>query len=363
MTKPFKTTFNPGPSQLSSDTKADIQAAVDSRLLEISHRSADFSAISTQCIMELRKLLGIPSDYRVFYLDSASQAWHSIICNVVVENSFHFINGAFSGKFALASQLLGKNVENMLVDWGKQQNFNETEGLNAYELVTVCANETSTGVKLLPQELQQLKEKTKETLLAVDITSCAGVVDLPIQSADLWYFSVQKCFGLPAGLGVLIVSPAAYERSRQLSANQKNKAGIWQWEKLEKPMVEKNHQTPQTPNVLNIYLLAAQCARWNEAGGLKKLVAETEAKMALLSGWVESHPDLDFFVEDSSCRSSTVLAVKAKPAVVTQMKAKALAAGLVLGSGYGKTKAEVFRVANFPAISTTEIEILIKTLS
>ncbi len=359
----FTTTFNPGPSQLSQETKDDIAKAVENRVLEISHRSADFSVISSQCITELRKLLGIPGDYRVFYLDSASQAWHSIICNIVVENSFHFINGAFSGKFSSSSQLLGKNVENMFVDWGKQQNFNEVKGLNDYELVTVCANETSTGVKLLPQELQQLREKTTETFLAVDITSCAGVVGLPIKSADLWYFSVQKCFGLPAGLGVLIVSPNAYERSLQLSDCQKNKAGIWQWEKLEKPMVEKNHQTPQTPNVLNIYLLAAQCARWNKAGGLKKLVSKTETKMKLLSTWVTSHPDLDFFVEDPNHRSSTVLTVKARPEVISQMKKKSLAAGLVLGSGYGKTKEEVFRVANFPAISTTEIETLINTLS
>ena len=360
---PFKTTFNPGPSQISETTKADIQAAVDLRLLEISHRSADFSAISTECLTELKKLLGVPDDYRVFYLDSASQAWHSIICNVVAENSFHFVNGAFSEKFAEASQLLGKNVQKMLVDWGKQQNFNEVTGLNDTELITVCANETSTGVRLSTRDLQQLREKAQNALLAVDITSCAGVVDFSIQAADLWYFSVQKCFGLPPGLGVIIVSPAAYERSLQLSSRKKNIAGIWQWEKLEKSMVEKNHQTPQTPNILNIYLLAKQCARWNEAGGLEKLVADTETKMKLLAAWVAHHPDLDFYVENAADRSSTVLTIEAAPAVVVEMKAKALAAGLVLGSGYGKTKANVFRIANFPAISTTEIKTLIQILS
>lgn len=64
-------------------------------------------------------------------LDSASQVWYLIVCNVVVENSFSFIHKVFYGKFAKASQLLGKNVENMLVDWGKQQNFNEVKDLNA----------------------------------------------------------------------------------------------------------------------------------------------------------------------------------------------------------------------------------------
>ena len=359
----FTTTFNPGPSQLSPETCADIKNALKQRILEISHRSDAFSEISTQCITELRTLLKIPSDYHIFYLDSASQAWHSIICNVVAENSFHLVNGAFSGKFVKASQLLGKNVDKMVIDWGKQQNFAEIEIPKKAELVTVCANETSTGVALREEELQHLRQKSSNALLAVDMTSCAGVLDLPMELADLWYFSVQKCFGLPAGLGLLIISPTAFERSLQLSEQQQNLAGQWQWGQLEKPMVEKNHQTPQTPNVLNIYLLAQQCTRWNEAGGVPHLAAEAEAKMSLLSAWVEQHPDLDFFVEYPAHRSLTVLTVKAKPEVVTAMKAKALKAGLLLGSGYGKTKAEVFRVANFPAISKTDIETLIQTLS
>lgn len=358
----FTTTFNPGPSQISDATKADIQTAVQERWLEISHRSPQFSAISTQCVTELKKLLGVPKDYRVFYLDSASQAWHSILCNVVATNSFHLINGAFSGKFAKAARALSKPAEVSEVAWGQQHDFSDLEIPVRAELVTVCANETSTGVSLRPNDLQHLRKKCENTLLAVDITSCAGAVDLPIDQADLWYFSVQKCFGLPAGLGVLIVSPRAYQRSLELAEQGQNLAGQWQWSALEKPMVEKNHQTPQTPNVLNIYLLAAQAQRWNQAGGLPAQVQATEQKMNLLSGWVEAHPDLDFYVADPAHRSSTVLTIKADRAVVAALHQRAEAAGIKLGGGYGKTKKDVFRVANFPALSKDDITHLMQVL-
>lgn len=359
----FKTTFNPGPSQISDATKADIQMAVNSRLLEISHRSADFSAISADCIKGLRKFLQIPSDYHVFYLDSATQAWHSILCNIVAKNSFHFVNGAFSQKFYQAAQALHKNAVENTVQWGEQNRFKQLEISAQTELITVCANETSSGVSLLESELQYIRKNNENSLLAVDITSCAGAASYNLLLADLWYFSVQKAFGLPAGLGILIVSPRAYEKSLVLATANQNLAGIWQWSVLEKVMREKNYQTPQTPNVLNIYLLAQQCARWNQAGGLTAQVEMTQAKANLLNAWVQDQPDLNFFVTDPLYRSPTVLTVKALPEVITEMKLKAAKAGLLLGSGYGKTKAEVFRIANFPAISIPEIENLIQTLS
>lgn len=361
--KTFTTTFNPGPSQISAATKADIREAVDQRILEISHRSPQFSGVSAQCITELKKLLQVPSSYRVFYLDSASQAWHSILCNIVATHSFHFVNGAFSSKFYQAAQALGKDANQAEVGWGAQSDFTNTDIPEETELITLCANETSTGVRLSKKDLQQVRKNNEKALLAVDITSCAGAVDLPIDQADLWYFSVQKCFGLPAGLGILIISPRAYEQSIKLAAQGQNLAGIWQWEKLEKAMIEKNHQTPQTPNVLNIYLLAAQCARWNQGGGLSQVVKDTEDKMKLLSGWVKSCVGLDFFVKKEADRSSTVLTVKANPELVTKLKIRAQSAGLILGSGYGKTKADVFRVANFPSISKNEIEHLIQKLT
>lgn len=359
----FITTFNPGPSQISVETKADIQFALDQKLLEISHRSPVFSEISKTCITELKKLLGVPEDYQVFYLDSASQAWHSILANTVSQDSFHLVNGAFSKKFYEAAMALGKQAQLVEVDWSEQIDFADLDIPEAAELVTVCANETSTGVGLQNEDLEVLRTKTKKALLAVDLTSCAAVVDYDMNQADLWYFSVQKCFGLPAGLGILIVSPEAYKRSEMLVNSGKNQAGIWQWSKLKKPMVEKNYQTPQTPNVLNIYLLGQQCKRWNERGGIKIMESQAQEKMDRLEAWVEADKTLDFFVGKRKDRSQSVLAVKAAPERIQQLHEQTKAAGIVLGKGYGKTKLEVFRVANFPALSTKEVDQLIEICS
>lgn len=51
----------------------------------------------------------------------------------------------------------------------------------------------------------------------MDATSTMGGINLPWLEADVWFASVQKCLGIPAGLGVLICSPKALERATQLN--------------------------------------------------------------------------------------------------------------------------------------------------
>jgi phosphoserine aminotransferase len=349
-------TLSPGPSQISRETKRDIHDAVQDGVLELSHRSSRFTDISRLCVEELRRYLKIPKDYRVFYFDSATQVWHSMAANLVHQKSFHFINGAFSAKARDASKLLGKDAQSVEVPWGDQNDFKGTIIPSSTELISACLNETSTGVKMTNEEVRILREKNPRALIAIDITSCSGNVPLTLSDGDVWYFSVQKAFGLPAGLGVGIVSPRAYERSTDLAKSGKNLAGIWSWEKLDEMMQGEKYQTPHTPNVLKIYLLAKQCERWNKDGGLTKRVAETKTKKKLFETWMRERRHCDFFVNDAKHRSDTVFVIQAEPDTIAAVKKFLHAKGVELGEGYGKIKKNTFRIANFPAISETDLQ-------
>ncbi len=354
----FNITFNPGPSQISPETKDDMRRAMDERILEISHRSAQFSDISRNTISQLRKYLGIPKDYKVFYMSSATACWHSILANGVAQKSFHFINGSFSEKFAKASQALGKKFDENRVELGQQNSVKSVAIEGDCELISLCYNETSTGVMIENQDLKYLRETYRKKLLAVDITSCAGAINAPIEKADVWYFSVQKCFGLPPGLGILIISPEAFERSKVLANEGKNMAGIWQWSFLEKTMISKDHQTPQTPNILNIFLLGEQCKRWNAEGGLKAKEKLTQDKAQMIKQWVQSHPQLEFFVSNERYRSTTALTIKSTPEFIEKIHKTCSENKIVMGKGYGDTKSYVFRIANFPSVTKANLETL-----
>jgi phosphoserine aminotransferase len=74
-------------------------------------------------------------------------------------------------------------------------------------------------------------------------------IKLDFRLADIWYASVQKCFGLPAGLGLLICSPGAIKQAEELGERNHYNSLTFMKEMMNK------WQTPFTPNVLGIYLL------------------------------------------------------------------------------------------------------------
>jgi phosphoserine aminotransferase len=56
-------------------------------------------------------------------------------------------------------------------------------------------------------------------LVLVDATSGAGGLPVDIAETDAYYFAPQKCFGADGGLWIVLLSPAALERSAAIAAS------------------------------------------------------------------------------------------------------------------------------------------------
>ena len=85
------------------------------------------------------------------------------------------------------------------------------------DLVCITQNETSTATQLREGFILNLYNRLGGALLAVDATSSLAGLNLKYIKADIWYGSVQKCFGLPAGLGVMILSPRAVAQAKAVN--------------------------------------------------------------------------------------------------------------------------------------------------
>ncbi|MFT7283043.1 MAG: phosphoserine aminotransferase, partial [Cyclobacteriaceae bacterium] len=201
--------------------------------------------------------------------------------------------------------------------------------------------------------IQQInKEKGKDQLVAIDVTSSLGGVALDLSQGDIWFASVQKCLGLPAGLALLILSPRAVDRAAELNRDD-------QYNSLVKVIANsKLNQTHCTPNTLGIYLLQRT---QNFSKGVKYLDNKLLQRYEILSQFVDQQKDLNWLIDEPSVRSSTVLALTVKNP--EKLKKAALSKGIVIGSGYGPWKTSSIRIANFPAIKGKEIEKLVKFFS
>jgi phosphoserine aminotransferase len=349
--------FTPGPSQLYFTVADHARQAFKDNIPSISHRSKQFEQIVSETNSGLRELLNIPAGHHIFFTGSATEVWERIIQNLVEEKSFHLVNGSFSKRFYEIAIQLNKKSEKIEAKEGN--GFEDNVAVPAStELIALTHNETSTGVSLPLEYIYSFKQKNEKALVALDAVSSLPYPDLDFTKLDSVFFSVQKGFGLPAGLGVWIVNDSCLAKAELLLSKG---ISIGSYHTL--PALKANalkNQTPETPNVLAIYLLNKVIQDFLRRG-VNALRKETEYKATILYQALEQHPLLSAFVKDKKFQSRTVIVAECQ-AHTERLTRFLQERGLSPGDGYGPFKKTQLRFANFPAHSKEQYELLVDSL-
>jgi phosphoserine aminotransferase len=351
-----KINFTPGPSQLYFTVEDHAKKAFRDGIPSLSHRTKEFESIYKSATEGLRELLNIPSNYQLVFCASATEIWERVIQNLVENNSHHLVNGAFSKKFFETASQLNKIASKTEVKSG--EGFGELN-IPTTELIALTQNETSTGVSMPMDYLHAFRDKNPNSLIVVDAVSSLPYPEFDYSKVDSVFFSVQKGFGLPAGLGIWMVNERCIAKADALLSKG---LSIGSYHSLPSliSMTQKN-QTPETPNVLGIYLLA-KVVQDMLRRSMNIIRKETEYKAAILYQVLNNHQIIKPFVKDERWRSKTV--VVAESGDHTEKITKHLILkGMLPGDGYGSAKTHQLRFANFPAHSKEQYELLVDTIS
>jgi phosphoserine aminotransferase len=332
---------------------------MENKIGSISHRSQQFKDIYAHAVAGLRQLLQLPDNYEVLFLSSANEVWERAIQNLVQEESFHLVNGSFSKRFYEIAGELGKKAGKHEVPFGEGFRPEEVAIPGSAELVALIHNETSSGASMPVADITHYRNAAPaDALLFVDAVSSLPHPAFDYSLIDSVYFSVQKCFGLPAGLGVWLLNERCIAKAEALQA-----AGIAIGSYHAVPAMiskAKANQTNETPNVLNIYLLGQVLDDMNKKG-IATIREETEAKARLIYDFLESSDNFDIAVMESAHRSLTTIVANTKlPA--SEVNKYLAPFDMAVGSGYGSNKETQVRIANFPTHSLAQIQALISKL-
>lgn len=342
--------FYPGPSKVHEEIKSYLQDAYNEGILSINHRSQEFISLNRFTNNLLRKKLSIPADYTIIYTSSATECWEIIAQSFIKKNSVHCYNGAFGKKWFEYSKKLKPEIR--AIEFGIEEVLDPSslEIKREDELIAITQNETSNGTQVIDPLIYEIKKRNPECLVAVDATSSMGGIHLGFHNADIWFASVQKCFGLPAGMGILICSPQAMEVAKEIADNNHYNSFLFMAENAAKS------QTHTTPNVLGIYLLMRILKDNPKIDKTDKILKN---RIHLLTAFFENQTKFIHLVDNLLVRSDTVLALKANPKILNKLKIAAEKKGIKLGNGYGEWKESSFRIANFPAHSKHDYEKLL----
>lgn len=343
--------FYPGPSKVHPEALDYIREAFDQGIVSINHRSERFEALLKDTLEVIQRKWDIPSDYTIYFVSSATEAWEIVAQSLIEKQSLHLYNGAFGKKWAHYTKQIFPNAQSIVFDVQERLADVHLPELTGIDTICLVQSETSNGTG-------QTIERTTfgDALIAVDATSSMGGIKLPWSEADVWLASVQKCLGIPAGLGIMICSPKALQRAEKLGHKSHYNDILLMEEN------RKRFQTHYTPNVLSIYVLNRLTHLLPD---LNSIHAQTIKKMNIWEDYWSANTawGLECLIQNPELRLPTVLALHGKPAQIQKIQEKCKVAGIELGKGYGEWQANTVRIANFPSHTENDIQTLIQLLN
>lgn len=341
--------FYPGPSRVYDEIPGYVKDAHKLGILSINHRSPEFVKMSEKTIRLIKKKLAIPKSYSVFFTSSATECWEIIAQSFVTGTSYHLFNGSFGEKWFDYTRRIRPGATSVPFDLNEKLDPEKLLFSPQYGVICITQNETSNGTQVSNTIIKTIRKNNPACLVAVDATSSMGGIVLDFKAADIWFASVQKCFGLPAGLGLMICSPGALDKAGEIGEKGHYNSMTFMMEMMAK------WQTPCTPNVLGIYLLMRVMEKVQP---IKFIDRETRTRYQQWISFFEKSSSLSHLVQNKSVHSFTVLPIMATEAQVEKVKGLARKKGFLLGEGYGDRKKTTFRIANFPALNQKEIKAL-----
>ncbi len=327
--------FYPGPSKIYPQVAGYFQEAMELGILERNHRSKAFQDLFSTTKSLLKSKLNIPLDYEIVMVSSATECWEIITQSFIQYKSYHFFNGAFGEKWWDYTRKIHPKAEAISFGFDENPLFQSVD--EKAELLAFTHNETSNGTALSVNFQEEVRTKFPNSLIAYDATSSMAGYEFDWELGDIWYASVQKCFGLPAGMALMVVSPKAIAIAKRINENEHYNSFNF----------ILNNQTHHTPNIASIYLLNRLMQNIENISAIHQNLKERKVQF---QNELSKSGKLKPLVLSNEFQSDTVFCLKGEVNSIQKLKEEAEKECFILGNGYGKWNENTIRIANFPAI-------------
>ncbi len=292
--------FSAGPSMLpesvlkqASEEMLNYQNSGMS-VMEMSHRSPVYEKIIGDAETLLRKVMDIPDDYAVLFLQGgASTQFSAIPLNLMngSNKADYVLSGQFSSKAYKEAQKYGDVA---VAGSTKDKNFSavpkqaELTFRTDADYVHICFNNTIYGTKFpyIPD--------TGDVPLVADVSSCILSEPIDVKKFGVLYAGAQKNMST-AGLTVVIAKKELLGK-----ANEKTPTMLdWQ-------VMAENGSMYNTPPTYAIYVAKLVCEWILSLGGLEKMKEINEKKAAGLYDYLDSQ---DYYVAPVEKESRSMMNV------------------------------------------------------
>ncbi|WP_033827975.1 3-phosphoserine/phosphohydroxythreonine transaminase [Bacillus andreraoultii] len=268
--------FSAGPAQLPESVLERAQKELLSyrgkgmSVMEMSHRSSDFTAIIESAETLLRELMAIPDNYKVLFIQGGASLQFSMVpMNLLKENGHaYYVNtGSWSKKAIAEAKKVG---DTRILASSDDKNFTYIPELNVNQFndqtnyVHITTNNTIEGTRYI--EIPS----TGNVPLIADASSNILSEQWDVSKFGLIYAGAQKNLGI-SGLTIVII------REDLLNQATTNIPTMLNYETY-----AKNNSLYNTPPTFAIYMTMLLLEWLKERGGVPAIEEENITKSALL---------------------------------------------------------------------------------
>ncbi len=335
----------PGPVKIDPRVLAAMSGSV------VNHRGAAFRKVNADIREGLRYVFQSSGEVAAIS-GSGTAGLEAVISSLLRKRDrvLCLVNGKFSERGFELSKVFA-NPTQIEFPWGKPMDVarvaSALEG-GAYRALTICHNETSTGVTNPLKEVSALCRKHDVLCLVDGITSVGGLEVRPDEwGLDAVVLGSQKCIAAPAGLAGVMVSRRAYEQLHEDSAYYLNlKSHI--------DLLKEDDDTPYTPSI-PLFLAVREALRLLKEEGLENRIRRT-ARLAEACRAAAKALGLMLY-PDESVASNTVTAINYPPGVEDGTFRKTLLEKyrVVIAGGQAQLKGKIFRIGHMGICSLEDL--------
>jgi phosphoserine aminotransferase len=343
--------FSAGPAILPVPVLEEAQRdmlslpGVGMSVMEISHRSKTFADILAQADSGVRRLLGVPDNYRVLFLQGGASLQFSMVpINFLpAEGSADYILTGSWGKKALkeAKKVGAVNLAATMADGGftRVPNDDEINFDSRAAYVHITTNETIEGVEW------KKEPNTGDVPLIADASSDIMSHRIPVEKYALIYAGAQKNMG-PSGVTLVILREDLLSRIPD---------GLHTM--LDYRTHTENNSLYNTPNTWGIYIINLVCKWVEEKGGIEGIERENGAKAKLLYDAIDA---TDFYRGHADADARSIMNVTFRlPSEELEKKFTSEATALGLDGLKGHRSVGGIRASIYNAFPLAGVEVLV----
>jgi len=344
-----------------ADASADVfllpgPVKMDHRVLQamgvpaMNHRGPEFKEVLSEVRGLTQYMFGTSGEVAVLS-GSGTAGLEAAVAGLVRKEDgvLNVVNGKFSERFHELCQVFARPTA-LPFEWGTAVDpASVAAALDAdeFKAVTVCWNETSTGLTNPIAEIAKVVRERDAFLIVDGITAVAGLENrMDAWGIDALVMGSQKCLAAPPGLSAVALSKRAYE---SLHADRSFYTNL----KAHVDALGKQ-DTPYTPAV-PLFLAFREALRMLKAEGLGNRIARTTrlaeaARAAVDALGLELYPDRRY-------ASNTVTAIRYPPGIDDAKFRKELRDRYrtIVAGGQAQLKGRIFRIGHMGICSLEDL--------